>query len=331
MDNNKSKLIVLLFSLIGTLTACKQTTEKFDASGVFEADEVIISAETTGKLLRFDVEEGDNLKQGQIIAEIDCEQIKLQKQQVKATVNAVSKKQNDANPQTQILKEQLNTLQRQIETQQEQTKVLEKERVRMDKLVKADAVPSKQLDDIVGQMSILQKQIAATESQKTVIQQQIRSQEQMVAIQNRGIMSEQEPIKERMPLYDDQLRHCTLTAPFNGTVLLTYAKPNEVATIGKPLFKLANLDTLQLRAYISGSQLGQVKLNQNVTVLIDDGKDKYREISGKIIWIANKAEFTPKTIQTKDERANLVYAVKIKVPNDGFLKIGMYAEVQLNK
>lgn len=322
----------ILFLTICLLAACQQTTERYDATGVFEADEVIIAAEATGRLLRLDVEEGTTLQKGTVVAEIDCEQIKLQKRQVKATVNAVSKKQNDANPQTQILKEQLNTLQRQIETQQEQIRVLEKERVRMDKLVKADAVPAKQLDDIVGQIAILQKQLIATESQKTVIHQQMKSQEQMVAIQNRGIMSEQKPIEERMPLYDDQLRHCSVTAPFDGTVLLTYAKANEVATVGKPLFKLANLDTLQLRAYISGSQLGQIKLNQAVTVLVDGGKDEYRELGGKIIWIADKAEFTPKTIQTKDERANLVYALKIKVPNnDGFLKIGMYGEVLLPK
>lgn len=325
----KNKAILLLS--ICLFAACKQNTEQFDATGVFEADEVIISAEATGKLLNFTVEEGNNLKKGQIVAQIDCEQIKLQKQQTKATYNAVSQKQNNANPQIEVLKQQLIPLQRQVETQQEQVKVLEKERVRIDKLVKADAVPAKQLDDIVGQMSILQKQIAATESQTTVIQQQITSQQQAVNIQNKGILSEQKPIAERLPLYDDQLRHCTLQAPFNGTVLLTYAKQNEVAAIGKPLFKMANLDTLQLRAYISGSQLSQVKLNQMVTVLVDDGKDKYRELPGKMVWIANKAEFTPKTIQTKDERANLVYAVKIKVPNDGLLKIGMYGEVILSE
>jgi HlyD family secretion protein len=350
------KLQYLSFAALFLLAACKNQTDNFDATGVFEAEEVIISAETTGKLLSFAAEEGSELKAGQRIAEIDCEQIKLQKNQVQATVGAVSQKQNNANPQVQILREQLNPLdrqietqreqlnplERQVETQQEQVRVLEKERARLEKLVRADAVPAKQLDDLVGQISVLQKQIAATESQKAVLQkqiaatesqksviaQQMRSQQEIVAIQNRGIMSEQKPIEERVPLYDDQLRHCSVIAPFNGTVLLTYAKANEIAAIGKPLFKMANLDTLTLRAYISGNQFSQAKLNQSVKVLVDDGAGKYRELTGKLIWIANKAEFTPKTIQTKDERANLVYAIKIRVPNDGSLKIGMYGEVQ---
>ena len=209
-------------------------------------------------------------------------------------------------------------------------RVLEKERQRMDKLVKADAVPAKQLDDITGQIAVLQKQIAATESQKNVLRQQMRTQQDMVALQNKGIMSEKNPINERLPLYDDQLRLCSTTDPQNGTVLLTYANEGEIANVGKPLFKLANLDTLVLRVYLSGNQLSRVRLNQDVTVLIDQEKDNYKQITGKVIWIADKAEFTPKTIQTKDERANLVYATKIKVPNnEGYLKIGMYAEIKL--
>jgi HlyD family secretion protein len=322
----KNKYFFLLMSLF-YLGACTENTQNYDATGVFEADEVIISAEATGKLIEFGLTEGQTIKKGQTVAVIDCEQIKLQKKQMQSTVNAVGQKQNDPNPQINILKEQLIPLERQVETQEEQVKVLEKERVRIDKLVKADAVPAKQLDDIVGQLNVLQKQIVATKSQKNVILQQIRSQEQIVAIQNRSIMSEQKPIEDRLPLYDDQLRHCSITAPFTGTVLLTYAKASEIAAIGKPLFKLANMDTLTLRAYISGDQLGQVKINQSVKILTDNGKDKYKESVGLITWIANKAEFTPKTIQTKDERANLVYAIKIKVPNDGFLKIGMYGEV----
>lgn len=310
--------------------SCQPTADSFDASGVFEADELIVAAEANGKLLRFAVEEGTVLKKGDIVADIDCEQIKLQKRQVQATLQAVGEKRNDAAPQVAVLREQLTTVERQIDTQNEQMRVLEKERQRMDKLVKADAVPAKQLDDITGQIAVLQKQIAATESQKNVLRQQMRTQQDMVALQNKGIMSEKNPINERLPLYDDQLRHCSTTAPQNGTVLLTYANEGEIATVGKPLFKLANLDTLVLRVYLSGNQLSRVRLNQDVTVLIDQEKDNYKQITGKVIWIADKAEFTPKTIQTKDERANLVYATKIKVPNnEGYLKIGMYAEIKL--
>ena len=325
----KHNIVISLMACL-SWTSCEQKQTQFDATGMFEADEIIVSAETTGKIIAFNVAEGSEVQQGTVVAQLDCEQIKLQKQQTKATYAAVGQKQNNATPQTQILEEQLMSLQRQIETQQEQLKVLEKERNRMDKLVKADAVPAKQLDDIVGQMNVLQKQIAATESQKTVIKQQIQSQKEMVAIQNKGILSEQQPIAERLPMFDDQLRHCTIAAPTKGTVLLTYVKNNEMATIGKPLFKMASLDTLLLRAYISGEQLSSVKLNQNVRVLVDDTDGKYRELNGKIIWVSNKAEFTPKTIQTKDERTNLVYATKIKVPNDGYLKIGMYGEVVLS-
>lgn len=326
---NRNTVILFIGCLF--MFACQQNKARFDATGVFEADEVIISAETNGKLVAFNVSEGQTLESGAVVAQIDCEQIKLQKQQMKATYRAVGQKQNDAAPQVKILEEQLVSLQRQVETQQEQRKVLEKERVRMDKLVKADAVPSKQLDDIVGQMAVLDKQILATESQKSVVKQQIQSQKEIVAIQNKGILSEQSPIAERMPLYDEQLKHCVVTAPFKGTVLLTYAKPNEIAAMGKPLFKMANIDTLLLRAYISGTQLGGVKLNQEVKILVDNDDKTYKELKGKIVWIADKAEFTPKTIQTKDERANLVYAVKIKVPNDGYLKIGMYGEVVLSE
>ena len=322
--------LLSLITICLLISSCQEKKDAFDATGMFEADEIIVSAETTGKLLTFNVSEGSLLEKGATIATIDCEQIKLQKKQMNATYKAVGQKQNNATPQIQVLEEQLIPLQRQIETQQEQVKVLEKERLRMEKLVKADAVPAKQLDDIVGQLSILQKQIVATESQKAVIRQQIQAQKEIVAIQNKGIMSEQQPIAERMPIYDDQLRHCNVTAPFTGTVLLTYAKPNEVAAIGKPLFKMANLDTLMLRAYISGTQLGAIQLNQKVKILVDNDKDTYKTVEGQIIWVSDKAEFTPKTIQTKDERANLVYAIKIKVPNDGYLKIGMYGNVLLN-
>lgn len=323
------KINYLAFFLVTLIISCQIKQENFDAVGVFEAEEVIISSEANGKLLRFDVSDGMLIKAGTIVAEIECEQVKLQKKQIQATSNAVTQKQNSATPQTQVFEEQLLSVQSQIKIQQEQVKVLEKERLRLDKLVQADAVPSKQLDDVVGQLSILQKQIAATESQKNILQQQILSSKQQVDIQNKAILSEKKPIEERLPIIDEQLKHCIITAPFDGTVLITYSKKNELSTIGKPLFKIANLDTLILRAYITGNQLNKVKLNQVVTVLVDEDIDKYRQINGKINWISSKAEFTPKTIQTKNERANLVYAVKIKVANDGFLKIGMYAEIKL--
>lgn len=317
-----------LFLLLG-FAACKSSDQDFDASGVFEADEVIISSEAVGKILRFDVEEGTELKAGQVIGSIDCKNLSLQKAQVEAGISALGQKTNDATPQTQIVREQLISQQRQIATQREQLRILERERKRIDNLVKAEAVPAKQLDDVEGQIDILKKQIEATESQVSVLNQQIKSQQQQVSIQNRGVLSERKPMEERIAQLDDQLQRCTITNPIDGTVLIKYAAADEVTATGKALYKIANLSTLTLRAYITGDQLGKIKLNQPVKVFVDNGKDAYREVSGTVTWIASKAEFTPKTIQTKDERANLVYAAKIKVKNDGYLKIGMYGEVKL--
>jgi len=317
-----------LFLLI-SLAACNGNDQEFDASGVFEADEVVISSEAVGKILRFEVEEGTALKAGQVIGSVDCKNLSLQKAQVEASIGALGQKTNDAAPQTQILREQLTTQQRQIATQREQLRILERERKRLDNLVKAEAVPVKQLDDMEGQIDILKKQIETTESQLAVVNQQIKSQQQQVSIQNRGVLSERKPLEERIAQFDDQLQRCTITNPIEGTVLVKYATADEMTATGKPLYKIANLSTLTLRAYITGDQLSKVKLNQPVKVFVDNGKDEYKEVNGTVTWIASKAEFTPKTIQTKDERANLVYAAKIKVKNDGYLKIGMYGEVKL--
>ena len=317
-----------LFFIIA-LSACQGGDADFDASGVFEADEVIISSEATGKILKLDIEEGTALKAGQVIGNVDCKNLSLQKAQVAASIGALGQKTNDALPQTQILREQLITQQRQIATQREQLRILERERKRLENLVKAEAVPSKQLDDAEGQIDILKKQIETTESQVAVLQQQIKSQQQQVSIQNRGVLSERKPLEERIAQFDDQLQRCNITNPMEGTVLVKYAATDEMTAAGKALYKNANLSTLTLRAYITGDQLPKVKLNQPVKVFVDNGKDTYKEMSGTVTWIAAKAEFTPKTIQTKDERANLVYAAKIKVKNDGYLKIGMYGEVKL--
>jgi HlyD family secretion protein len=317
-----------LFLFIG-LAACNGDNQEFDASGVFEADEVIISSESVGKILRFEVEEGTELKAGQVIGSVDCKNLSLQKAQVEASIDALGQKTNDAAPQTQIIREQLVLQQRQIATQREQLRILERERKRIENLVKAEAVPAKQLDDVEGQIDVLKKQIEATESQVSVLNQQIKSQQQQVSIQNRGVLSERKPLEERIAQMDDQLQRCSITNPIDGTVLVKYATADEMTATGKALYKIANLSTLTLRAYITGDQLAKIKLNQPVKVFVDNGKESYKEVSGTVTWIASKAEFTPKTIQTKDERANLVYATKIKVKNDGYLKIGMYGEVKL--
>ncbi|MBK7871813.1 MAG: HlyD family efflux transporter periplasmic adaptor subunit [Saprospiraceae bacterium] len=319
---------ILILSIIAIITfACGNGNGKFDASGTFEADEVIISAEAAGKLSKFDVQEGTELKAGQQIGTIDCSNVDLQKQQAQASLNALQQKTNSAAPQILIYEQQIATQKSNIEVLRQQLTVQEREQKRIEKLVKADAVPSKQLDDINGAIDVLKQQITAAESQIVVLQKQIKAQQEAVAIQNRGILSETDPMKARVAQFEDQLSRCTITNPLNGTVLTKYAEANEVTAPGKALYKIADMSNMTLRAYITGSQLPTVKLNQSVRVMVDDGNDGYKELSGTITWISDKAEFTPKTIQTKEERQNLVYAIKVKVKNDGYLKIGMYGEV----
>lgn len=321
----------LFFSIlvITLVSACKSGDQAFDATGVFEATETIVSSESNGKILTFNIEEGSMLTTNQLVGTIDCQNLGLQKAQVEASMEALSEKRNDSSPQTQILKEQINAQVAQIAAQKEQLKNLEKEKGRLQNLVKADAIPTKQLDDLTGQYEVLKKQISAMETNVGVLRQQIKSQEAQVSIQNRGILSEKKPLMERVAQIEDQIKRCSIVNSTPGTVLVKFAEANEVTAMGKPLYKIADMENMILRAYITGDQLAKIKTNQTVKVFVDKGKDEYKELGGVVEWIASKAEFTPKTIQTKDERANLVYATKIKVKNDGFLKIGMYGEVKL--
>ena len=309
------------------VSACKDTTQKFDASGTFEATEIIVSAEATGRILSLDIKEGDNVSKGKIIGTIDPLSIELQKEQVAASMTALTEKSNDASPQISVFQEQMEVQRNQIGVQKQQLSVLQKEQKRVENLVKADAATPKQLDDINGQIEVLKKQIQATESSIGVFERQITAQKAVVGIQNRGIMSEKGPLEKRIKQLDDQIARTKIANPIDGVILSKYAESGEITTVGKAIYKVADMSEMTLRAYITGDQLGQIKINQKVKIMIDDGKDKYRELSGTIFWVSEKAEFTPKTVQTKDERANLVYAVKIRVKNDGTLKIGMYGEV----
>jgi HlyD family secretion protein len=324
----KSTIKLLLMSLVITAAACKNGNTKYDATGTFEADEIIVSAEATGKIMRLNVEEGATLIKDSVVGNIDPSAIELQKEQAASSVDAITQKTNDALPQINILQAQMAAQARQIAVQEEQLKTLQKEQARFTNLVTAGASPVKQLDDITGQVNILQQQILASKSQLAVLQSQVKSQRQSVAIQNRGILSEKNPMEKKVAQIQDQLNKTNIVNPVTGTVLTKYADANEFTSTGKAIYKIADLSTMKLRAYITGDQLAQVKLNQSVKVLIDDGKGKYKELPGIISWISDKAEFTPKTIQTKEERANLVYATKINVKNDGYLKIGMYGEVK---
>lgn len=307
---------LFLFSLI-LLQACHSKKEEFDASGSFEADEVIVSSELNGQLLSFNVNEGDSLQQGQVVGSIDADNLALQKEQVEASIQSLSEKTTNVYPQVELLQDQLRV-------QQSQLNNLLHEKERIERLVRADAATGKQLDDITYQVDVTQKQIEVT-------RQQIAVQKSNVATQNRSILSEGKPLQKRAAQLQDQISKSKIINPINGVVITKYAESGEVTAPGKALYKIADLSYLTLRAYVTGAQLSQIKLNQPVAVLIDDGKKDYRKYRGVITWISDKAEFTPKTIQTKEERANLVYATKIKVKNDGYLKIGMYGEVHLNE
>ena len=325
MKNNTFLLrgTIALLLLIG----CKTEQKKFDSTGTFEAEEIIISAEATGKILSLNIVEGDTLSIGKIIGKIDPLSIELQKEQIEASKAILTQKTNDAAPQVMVLQEQITAQRQQMEVLKQQYSVLQKEQTRFQNLVKAEAATPKQLDDINGQLAILERQIKAAESQVQVVEKQILAQKASVSIQNRAILSEKLPFEKREKQMADMLAKTQIISPINGTVLTKYASAQEFTSTGKALFKAADLSTLTLRAYITGTQLPQLKINQTVKILIDTGKDAYKEMQGTVSWISDKAEFTPKTIQTKDERANLVYAVKIRVKNDGSLKIGMYGEV----
>ena len=303
--------VLLVFAFV----SCGPNGHQFDASGTFEADEVIVSSELNGKLVSFQVQEGDNIAKDSVIGKIDAENLALQKEQVEASIKALGEKTSDVSPQVRMLQDQLAVQQSQL------TNMLH-ERNRIENLLKQDAATGKQLDDIEAQIDVVKKQMSVT-------QQQIDVQKNNVATQNRSILSEGKPLEKRVAQLQDQLNRSNIVNPVSGTVLTKYAQAGEITSAGKALYKIADLTTVNLRAYVTGSQLSLIKLGQPVKVFVDNGSDKYREYQGTITWIADKAEFTPKTIQTKEERANLVYATKIKVKNDGYLKIGMYGEVKL--
>jgi HlyD family secretion protein len=299
-----------------TLQSCNSNDNKFDASGTFESDEVIVSAEQNGQLLEFNVHEGDNLNQGQVVGYIDSTNLVLQKQQVLASIHSLSQKTSDVEPQVNMLKDQL-------AVQQSQLEQMTRERNRIQNLVKAGAATQKQLDDMNSQVDQMQKQMQVT-------QQQIKVQLSNTGTQNRSVLSEAAPLQKQVAQINEQLSKANVVNPITGTVLAKYAEQGEITAQGKALYKIADLSYINLRAYITGTQLSQIKLNQQVTVYVDSGANKYRTYPGTVIWISDKAEFTPKTIQTKDERANLVYAIKVRVKNDGYMKIGMYGEVKLS-
>jgi len=296
--NRKDFVIVFFLSFI--LFSCSIGNDKYDATGTFEAEEIIISSEAMGKLISFDVDEGKNIKTNEIVGLIDTTQLYLRKKQLEASIKAILSK--------------LPNISTQLATIEEQIKTAETEKRRIENLVKSNAATSKQLDDANAQINLLNKQYSATKSSLTITKQ--------------GIQNEVYPLQVQIEQVEDQIQKSIVKNPVGGTVLTRYSKQNELAVNGKALYKIADLSKMTLRAYINGEQLPQIKLGHKVKVFVDKGEAEQKEMEGEIYWISSKSEFTPKTIQTKDERANLVYAIKVKVKNDGYLKIGMYGEIK---
>jgi len=305
------KKIISLTSLL-ILSACSPKNT-YDASGNFTADEVIVSAQQTGQLIAYEVEEGKTLTEGQKVGQINVEVLKLQKEQVEATISSLKEKTLSPADQVALIRSQYEVQKAQLDQQQ-------RELARVQQLVAGGAATQKQLDDLTAIVDQLHKQLAVTQNQLRVSLTNINTQ-------NRNVMSQEAPLQKNAEAVQVQINQGEIINPIMGTVLVNYALKGEMQTFGKPLYKIANMETLTLKAYITGDQLTQIKLGQQVTVRTDAGKGEYRTYQGEIIWISQKSEFTPKTIQTKSERANLVYAIKVKVKNDGFLKIGMYGEV----
>ena len=313
---------------IFALFSCNNSDENYDASGTFEADEILVTAKANGTILNLNIEEGQNLKLNEKVGEIDPKSVELQKDQIIASIDAIDQKTNSALPQIQVLQSQISGQSANVSILQEQLQNSVRERNRTANLVAKDAATKKQLDDANGQINVIQKQITAAQSQLSTLRQQISTTKENVSIQNRAILSERKPTEKKVGQIEEQLKNNTIESPISGMVLTKYLNQGEFAVVGKPIFKMANLDLMTLKSFITGDQLPQIKIGQKVTVLIDAGEGKTKELPGTVYWISSKAEFTPKTIQTKNERANLVYAVKIHVKNDDYLKIGMYGDVK---
>lgn len=310
------KSVITLFSLGIIISTCRDNNSGADASGTFEAVETIVPAEANGVIKSLDIREGQLLDSGIQIGYIDSIQLHLKKKQLEAQIKTLGYKLPDITTQTAQFKQQAAVVKNRLD-------YLLKEKIRIENLLKGEAATPKQLDDI-------NVQIAETEHQLMVVQKQEAAQISALQTQRSGISAEVEPLYIQIEQINDQLEKSKIKNPVGGTVLAKYAEEAEMAAIGKPLYSIADLSMITLRAYITGDQFNFVKPGQKVKVLVDDKAGKLREYEGTIDWISTKAEFTPKTIQTKDERANLVYAVKISVKNDGTLKIGMYGEVKFN-
>lgn len=291
------KIVASIVLIIGVLS-CNSRNEKADGYGNFEATEITVSAENTGKIEKFDVNEGNQLKKNQFVGFIDTIPISLKREQLQVSKAVIQAKSKGVISQISVLESRLKTVN--INKQ------------RMENLIKDNAGTQKQLDEILGEIAVIKSQIRSVE------------------LQNSPVISELKSVDVQLNQLNDQLQKSKIINPIDGIVLTKYVEQGEITVFGKPLYKIADLSTMQLRVYISETQLANVKINQEVTIKIDD-KNDMKTYKGTVSWISSEAEFTPKIIQTKEERVALVYAVKINVINDGSLKIGMPAEMWIKK
>ena len=335
------KLLLLAIGIL-MVASCGKDKQDYDATGTFEATEITVSAESAGQLKSFNISEGQVLNNGVTVGQIDARQLTLKRNQL-ATNNeqlAATHGQLDANKRQLAANKQATSsrqldLKKQVAAIRQQIVNQQRERQRFTELLKDGAVARKQVDDIDYQLQVLKKQLAATE-------EQIASQNAALADQNKGITAQMEGIdaqqavvnaqqagvRSQQAQIDDQIAHTFIKSPITGTVLEKYAEAGEFVALGKPLFKVANMKRMFIRAYITSEQLKNIRLGQKVKVMADYGKGQRKAYNGVITWISSRSEFTPKTIVTDDERAALVYAIKIQFQNDGYVKIGMYGEVK---
>ena len=300
----KTSVYLMIISIAGILlfSACGNKKGDYDASGIFETTEIIVSAKASGEIVQLNFIEGDLLELLSPVGYIDTTQLSLKKKQLEASMNSIGSRRS--------------TISRQVAATEQQIITQKNEQRRFENLVKSNAANQKQLDDIVAQIQILEKQLDA--------------QKETLHNSNNSLSDEGLAMEMQIAQIDDQIRNSIITSPIRGTVLGKYSDEGEYAVPGKALFKVADIETMYLRAYITAGQLTSLKIGQPVKVYADMAESDRKEYAGTITWISDKAEFTPKTIQTRDERANLVYAVKIAVKNDGLIKMGMYGEVQFN-
>ena len=297
--SNKKYIMGWMFMAL-SLASCTEKEKEYDATGTFEATEVTVAAEQNGKLLQFDVNEGDRIAAGRQVALTDTVQLYLKARQIGATKLVYASQRPDMDKQVAATRQQL-------------AKARE-EYYRFAALVKDGAANRKNLDDARSQVQVLERQLEGQLSSLHTSTNSLNAQMGTTDVQKLQVA--------------DQLRKCHVTAPITGTVIEKYMERGEFASVGKPLFKMADLDHVFLRAYITSAQLKNVKIGQQVRVFADYGDNEKKEYPGKVTWISSQSEFTPKTILTDDERADLVYAVKIAVKNDGYVKIGMYGEAK---